>query len=356
MDPPKPKGIDFSSKEIKEALDNNHPLMMMLDFSNRCNLNCIYCFSKANEHEKINNELTFDNYLNILKQAKNMGVKTVFIPGAGEPTIDRNFWKILPIIKKFGMTPIIFTNGSNLTEEQIEELYNNGATVGIKVNSFIPKHQNFLAGVERYTKKRDKTLKLLIKKGFNKTKPTRLWLDNLVCKQNYNEIKKIFFYCRENNIWPGINTLFHLGSGNKKNIKNKLDVSITEIKKLWEEISKLDKQKYGFEWLPLPPYIGWQCNLYFFTFRVDNKGNISKCLGSPIMGNILDKNKKVKKNILKFYWDHPDMKELTNVHKKMGCELEDYYGCPCRRYLKNKQKKDLFKLTIGNKNLWESNI
>ena len=351
--PSKPKGIDFIQTDIKQSLKKNYPLMLMLDFSIKCNLNCNYCFNSANEHIKAENELNYQNYIDIITQARNIGIKTIFIPGAGEPTIDKNFWRILPLINKYDMIPLVFTNGLKLDKEKIKILYNNNATVGIKLNTFNHKIQDWIVGVEGYAKRRDYNLNLLIEQGFNKTNPTRLWLDTLICKQNFKEIKDIFIYTRENNLWPGINTLLHLGSGSNAETIKQLDVSISSIKNLFNQISRLDKEKYNYDWAPTPPYIGWYCNFYYFTMRIDNQGNVSKCLGTPIIGNVLNEKRKLKENILEMYWNSNEMKKLTNIDKNIDY-FNKTYGCPCRRNLKYGEKA-MFKL-CPNKNIWESNI
>ena len=355
MNPPKPKGIDFNENEIRTALKENYPLMLMLDFSQICNLNCKYCFSGADMHKRIDGELEYKNYVDIINQAKDMGIKTIFVPGAGEPSLDENFWNVLPLVHKAGITLIVFTSGYTLTKENIKKLYENGATIGIKINSFKPEVQDWLAGIEGYTKKRDRTLNLLIKQGFNSAKPTRLWLDTLVCKQNFDEIVDLFVYSRENNIWPGINTMLHMGSGSEEKIMKQLDVPVKKIKELWSKISTVDKEKYGYEWVPRPPYAAWDCNLYYFTMRIDNKGNVFKCLGAPIIGNILDKNKKVKKDILRYFWNSRSMNMLTCVDKNIDQLIDGtYYGCPCRRNLKYGEKS-MFQLK-PEEDIWKSNI
>jgi len=355
--PPKPNGIHFSDKEIITARNNNHPLMLMQDYGSPCDLGCIYCFNSINQISENNipnknDLLTLKHYEQIIEQAKNIGIKTILIPGEGEPTLDNKLWQTLPLMKKAGITPIVFTNGNSLTLEQIDTLYNCNATVGIKVNSFNSKVQDWIVNRTGYTEKRNITLNRLIEKGFNKFNPTRLWLDVLVCNQNYAEIPILFEFCRNNNIWPGINTLFHMGSGNETSTKERLDVSPEKIKDLWYRLSELDCDKYHYEWTPRPAYVAWDCNFFYFNLRIDNKGNIYKCLGTPIIGNILE-NDKVKKDGISYFWNQEQMKKSENILEHIDEKTEDYYGCACRRCLKY-GKEFIFKLNPEN-NLWKSN-
>lgn len=346
--PSKPKGIDFNDKEINEVRKNKRMLMLMLEFSNICDLCCIYCLSTAGK--PLPNELKLEEYKNILDQAKKLGAKTIFVPGSGEPTIDPNFWPVINYIAKKGMNTVLFTHGAHLTRAICEKLFKKKVTLGIKINSFKPSIQDWLAGVKGYTKKRDRGLKYAMEAGFNKTEPTRLWLDSLVCKQNYNEIPSLFRWARKNNIWPGINTFYHRKRGAGKEVRSKLDVSIEEIKNLWLRLLEIDQKEFGYTWIPAPPYVAWHCNFYYYTMRIDVQGNATKCLGFDIpVGNI-------RKKTLKELWHHPLIKKATNIDKHLkgvcaACKAQ-CYGCPCRRYLETHKISSIFE----SKSCWADNI
>lgn len=48
---PKLEGIDINTKEIRKAVEDDHPLQISVAFPRqKCNLNCQYCFTS--EHDK----------------------------------------------------------------------------------------------------------------------------------------------------------------------------------------------------------------------------------------------------------------------------------------------------------------
>ena len=65
--------FEFSQQEIKAALENNRLLSMEMEFSLRCNFHCQYCYIP--DKSKFENELSYEELLDAVLQAKNLGVK-----------------------------------------------------------------------------------------------------------------------------------------------------------------------------------------------------------------------------------------------------------------------------------------
>ena len=123
--------------------------------------------------------------------------------GEGEPLLDPRIKEIVSYIHQQGMTPVIATNGLKLAQqpELVDFLYENNATVIIKINSFDKKFQDAYVQVPGYAEKRNQALSLLMEKGFNKSTPTRLMVNTLAIN-NVEDILDIYRRCRENNIIP----------------------------------------------------------------------------------------------------------------------------------------------------------
>lgn len=80
---------------------------IQLDITSKCNSNCRVCYKKAEAIDEMN----FDNIKRILtKIGKN---KNVILIG-GEPTVRKDIFKILSLIRKSGNVPMIYTNGLKL--------------------------------------------------------------------------------------------------------------------------------------------------------------------------------------------------------------------------------------------------
>ncbi len=195
----------FEGKHIREAIQGERVLNPSIDLSNKCNLNCPYCYVEkvGSLKKEINkNELTLEDYKIIINKLFKAGAKTINIIGAGEPTIDNNFIKIAEYIKSLNINVLVATNGIEIAKsDSFTTLLNDiNASVVLKVNSFDNSLQDILVGQKGYSKTRDIALKKLIEFGFNNSRPTRLAINTLLMKSNLDEVFDIFKFCRENNI------------------------------------------------------------------------------------------------------------------------------------------------------------
>jgi MoaA/NifB/PqqE/SkfB family radical SAM enzyme len=278
----------------------------------------------------------------LLKQAKDLGCEMVHIAARGEPTKDPLFPDQLRWINKLKMTPVIFTHGGNIDDKWAKLLWENNASVIVKIHSFDRKLQDFFASTPGYTDRRDQGLKKLMDQGFNKTKPTRLGADILVMKKNYAEIEDIFIWCRKNNIFPLVKPFLCNERGKSRFVMENLYLNPSEVKKLYYNLAKIDREMFGFEWTPMPPYAAINCNYYLYHILVTIMGDVWPCIGLSHleMGNIREKS-------LKECWESEQMEMIRNIKQQIKGVCRDCpnfkndkcYGCPCRRtYLKGKSK------------------
>ena len=342
----------YNEEELKDYIENNKLGMIYDGVSAKCDLNCVYCVTKSGR--AVPGELNLDERKSVLKQANELGCKIVHIAARGEPTIDPLFKEQLEYINELNMTPVIFTHGGNLTQEWVDTLWDNNASIMLKIHSLKPEVQDFFAATKGYTERRNKGLDLLLKKGFNKNfeGQTRLGADILVMKKNYDEIEDIYRWCRENNIFPLVKPLMCNNRGASKFVLDNLYISPLEVKKLYERLSEIDKKEYGFDWKPMPPYAGVNCNYYYYHLCVTIMGDVWPCIGIPELqiGNIREKS-------LKECWDSEQVRKIKNIKKEVTgvcqeCENSEVcYGCPCRRTYNNG-----FENTFTCNSCWEDNL
>ena len=351
--PPILRGYGIYDKSELEFIKKNKLLRhIYVGVSAACDLRCIYCQTKSGK--AMPGEMTIDERTNLLDQAKKLGCDLVHIAARGEPTVDPLFLPQLEHIHKLKMTPVIFSHGGNINKYWADNLYKNDASVIIKIHSMDPTLQDFFARVKGYTKRRDAGLAMLIKRGFNKTNPTRLGADILVMKKNYDEIEKIFIWCRENNIFPLVKPFLVNERGKSKYVLENLYVEPLKIRDLYYRLAKIDKEKFGYIWTPTPPYAGISCNYYLYHILVTVMGDVWPCIGLEHLrlGNIRDGK-------LKEFWNHPTMDKIRNIKNNLSgvcqnCQKlknDECYGCPCRRtYLKGPSK------TFICNSCWEDNL
>ena len=322
----------YNPDELRDFIQGNRLGMIYAGVSAKCDLNCIYCVTKSGK--AIPGELNLDERKDLLEQAKKLGCKIVHIAARGEPTVDPLFKEQLKCIHQLDMIPVIFTHGANLDQEWVDLLWDNGASIMLKIHSLDPELQDFFAAKKGYTEKRNKAIKLLIKKGFNNDYEgqTRLGADILVMKKNYNEIETIYRWCRDNNIFPLVKPLMCNNKGASKFVLDNLYVSPMEIKELYERLAEIDKNLYGYNWIPTPPYAGINCNYYYYHMCITIMGDVWPCIGIPEMqiGNIREKR-------LEDCWNSEQVKKIKNIKNEIigvctTCINSDFcYGCPCRR-------------------------
>lgn len=94
-------------KEYKETGDTT-PILMEVNLSNSCPLNCIWCISAYSHREEF---IDTKHLLKFLKEYKEAGGKAVNFSGGGEPTTHPDFIKIIKETKKIGLNQGLMTCG-----------------------------------------------------------------------------------------------------------------------------------------------------------------------------------------------------------------------------------------------------
>ena len=333
------KGWDFTSTEVADALANHRMLNPAYELaSNTCPWNCFYCFTEdphnpEKSKRKLKGEMTLDERINLIDQTADLGAKSINLIGAGEPTIDKYFWEITEHISRREMTPIVYTEGAlKLTDPDFaKRLYDTGATVVLKVNSLrdeVYQNATVRGGTERsqpltinYFEKRNEALEVLMDAGFNDHDPTRLALDTIICKENYDEIPDIHRYTRDNNIF----SLFvnYLPSGRSS---TPMQNSVTQQEQfaMFEELAKIDRNEYGLEHRAIFPYAGGvPCTIRGLGLYIKIKGSAWDCPGElQSLGNIREES-------------------LESMWNKTNSIRENYDGgcAPRQRFWKNYEEQ-----------------
>jgi MoaA/NifB/PqqE/SkfB family radical SAM enzyme len=94
------------------------PPYMIISVTNRCNLQCKGCYSKA-QHRPIAKEISYDKLRLVIEEAKDLGISFIFLAG-GEPLMRA---EILEITRDFPEIIFpLFTNGLLITDKIITSL------------------------------------------------------------------------------------------------------------------------------------------------------------------------------------------------------------------------------------------
>jgi radical SAM protein with 4Fe4S-binding SPASM domain len=78
-----------------------YPLHIDIELTNRCNLDCIFCFRK--EYKYLPQDMDIENVKYILRKAKKIGTKSVKFNWRGESTIYKDYIEAIIYAKKLGL-------------------------------------------------------------------------------------------------------------------------------------------------------------------------------------------------------------------------------------------------------------
>jgi MoaA/NifB/PqqE/SkfB family radical SAM enzyme len=102
------------------------PLHIDIEPTSSCNLKCRFCWTRSEERVRncqYQRKLTNKRLIEIVKEAAKVGVLEWEIAGGWEPMTKPNVvFKMMTLIKKYGMYGSITTNGTLFTEKMIKKL------------------------------------------------------------------------------------------------------------------------------------------------------------------------------------------------------------------------------------------
>lgn len=274
----------FTPDEIRLARKDNKMLSLWINLSNLCNLRCRYCFNAAGK--ALSGELKLYEILRMMSEFKLLGGKKIVIVGSGEPTIDPNFELIIFNAYTLGLETVLFTNGLRIADEPklVNYLWENDVSIALKFHSFDKKVQDFLIG-RNVSEKIYKAIDIILNSEYKDS--NRFSLANQVFKQNLADLPDTYRYCRDNGIIPRVSKILFKGKG--KTCQD-LYPEDYEVKDLYAELKRIDKEEYGLEWgrFTNNVYAGDQgCQLLYVNLFVDPLGEVQSCIGiMESLGNI----------------------------------------------------------------------
>lgn len=95
-----------------------YPILLEVGIAGACNHRCVFCAVSHMDHKPT--YVNADVLLNCLKDTYKYGLKSVLFAGNGEPTLHRDFVKIISKTKDIGIDVALSTNGVLFTPDKIE--------------------------------------------------------------------------------------------------------------------------------------------------------------------------------------------------------------------------------------------
>lgn len=156
------------SNLIKTSLENKksrslNGSIMIWNFTNRCNLFCDHCYSKASANEK--ETLSFEQIEKTIKQLKDSGINFVIFSG-GEPMLRKDIFDIAQLIKKQNIITYLSTNGLYINQKNVKKVIDTFDYIGISIDGIEEIHDEFRGQKGSYRKSIN-AIKLIQKNGGN---------------------------------------------------------------------------------------------------------------------------------------------------------------------------------------------
>ena len=122
------------------------------NFTNRCNLSCLHCYSKSTLDEV--DVLTTSDIKKTILQMKESGVKFIIFSG-GEPLTRKDIFEIAEFCKENKIVTYLSSNGLYFTKSNIEKITKAFNYIGVSIDGDEPTHDYFrgLKGAFRETLK-----------------------------------------------------------------------------------------------------------------------------------------------------------------------------------------------------------
>jgi uncharacterized radical SAM superfamily Fe-S cluster-containing enzyme len=174
--------------------DHRQPLnLIFVDITNRCNLNCPICINNTPSMGFLF-EPPLDYFDKIFKHISTFEPRPAINIFGGEPTVRNDLFDIIKMVKSYGLTPRVVTNGLKLADEEYcRKLIGTGATILIAYDGANPETYRILRGSAKALELKQKALENIRKIG-----GAKVGLMTLAAKGfNDHELRDLVGFCHD---------------------------------------------------------------------------------------------------------------------------------------------------------------
>ena len=142
------------SNLIKSTLENKKERLlngsiMIWNFTNRCNLLCHHCYSKADANGT--DTLSLEQIKNTIPSMVSAGVKFVIFSG-GEPLIRKDIFDIAAAMKEAKIMTYLSTNGMYINDKNAKQIVDTFNYIGVSIDGTKEEHDFFRGQKGSYDK------------------------------------------------------------------------------------------------------------------------------------------------------------------------------------------------------------
>jgi PqqA peptide cyclase len=166
------------------------PIGMLCELTHRCPLQCPYC-SNPVDLERVNTELTTEQWQDVMRQAAKLGVLQIHLSG-GEPTARKDLEEIVKVAAEVGLYTNLITAGVTLTRDRLEKLRDYGLDhVQLSIQDVDPENADRIAAYKGGMAKKIEVAKWVKEFGLPLT------LNAPIHRQNIHNVPRIIDFAVE---------------------------------------------------------------------------------------------------------------------------------------------------------------
>lgn len=222
------------------------PVRIELHPTDRCNLNCRFCWRKGEHKVRPEKELSKNKLLNIVDEAADMGVKEWIVSGGGEPMLRKEVTlEVMERIKEHGMWGQLTTNGTLFDEKDVKRLIKMGwDQVQISIDGPDAETNNKIRQGDKAFQRAFRTSKMIHewKNKLNSEDPF-LGYNTILNRLNYDSLEEMIFLADKGGsqlvyfepIYPGYNSEMRLEINEEE--KEKMEKHIRKARNAAERLS-----------------------------------------------------------------------------------------------------------------------
>ena len=150
------KDIQVQAKNNGVAANITHtqPLWLLAEVTYRCPLHCAFCYNPTDYDKHTQNELSTEQWINVLRDARKMGAIQLGISG-GEPLLRDDIEEIVIEAKKLGYYSNLITSGVGLTEKRIQAFKEGGLDhIQLSMHDITEEINNFITNTKTFELKK----------------------------------------------------------------------------------------------------------------------------------------------------------------------------------------------------------
>ncbi|HQM87880.1 MAG TPA: radical SAM protein, partial [Methylotenera sp.] len=139
---------------VLASATQTQPLWLLAEVTYRCPLHCAFCYNPTDYDKHTQNELTTEEWIQTLRDARKLGAIQLGISG-GEPLLRDDIEDIVIEAKKLGYYSNLITSGVGLTEKRIQAFKEGGLDhIQLSMHDITEEINNFITNTKTFELKK----------------------------------------------------------------------------------------------------------------------------------------------------------------------------------------------------------